>query len=161
MNADELDKVGLALEHSGMSDDEIDSYFLEHFGVKGMKWGVRRQVSRSERSAGRKELRDTAKTAGKIIKEARRARTNEERQAAANRYEKEVIARIKSPAWKKAYQDANTMGKGEMAAHILTSGPFAALTIPAIKAQYSRKQTYGAGMELGAAKAILDEMRTI
>lgn len=33
--------IGTHLEHQGFSDDEIDEY-LEHFGVKGMKWGTRR-----------------------------------------------------------------------------------------------------------------------
>jgi hypothetical protein len=39
---DYLDHVGLRLEHRGFSDDQIDTYFLEHYGQKGMKWGVRR-----------------------------------------------------------------------------------------------------------------------
>lgn len=42
LTANEIDLIGDALEHSGLTDDEIDKYFLEHAGVKGMKWGVRR-----------------------------------------------------------------------------------------------------------------------
>lgn len=37
-----VDALGSYLEHNGFSDDEIDAYFLEHYGKKGMKWGVRR-----------------------------------------------------------------------------------------------------------------------
>mgnify|MGYP000376123347 CR=1 FL=1 len=42
MNEDDIDAFGLFLEHDGFTIDEIDQYFLEHTGVKGMKWGVRR-----------------------------------------------------------------------------------------------------------------------
>ena len=38
MNVEEL---GTYLEHQGLSDDEIDAV-LEHYGVKGQKWGIRR-----------------------------------------------------------------------------------------------------------------------
>jgi hypothetical protein len=40
---DYIDEIGDSLEHRGFSDQEIDTYFLQHFGKKGMKWGVRRQ----------------------------------------------------------------------------------------------------------------------
>lgn len=38
----DIDELGTFLEHQGLTDDEIDMYFLDHTGVKGMKWGVRR-----------------------------------------------------------------------------------------------------------------------
>lgn len=38
---DYIDTLGSYLEHKGFTDDDIDEYFLEHFGVKGMKWGTR------------------------------------------------------------------------------------------------------------------------
>lgn len=138
-----------------------DVEFLEHFGVKGMRWGVRRKTSGSERKAGRRELRETAKTARQILKKANKAGTPEERKALAQRYKKEVFDRINSPAWKKAYQDANTMGKGEMATHVLLAGPFAALTIPSVKKQYAVRQSVGADSELGVAKAVLAQIRDI
>lgn len=37
-----VDEIGMFLEHQGMSDEFIDQFF-EHHGVKGQKWGVRRQ----------------------------------------------------------------------------------------------------------------------
>lgn len=44
VEVDELnvDEIGQYLEQSGMSDDEIDAHFLEHYGKKGMKWGQRK-----------------------------------------------------------------------------------------------------------------------
>jgi hypothetical protein len=38
---EDIVEIGEALEHGGFSDDQIDSY-LEHYGVKGMRWGQRR-----------------------------------------------------------------------------------------------------------------------
>lgn len=37
-----VDEVGMFLEQNGMSDDQIDEYFLQHYGKKGMKWGQRK-----------------------------------------------------------------------------------------------------------------------
>ena len=136
-----------------------DLEFLSHYGVQGMRWGVRKKVTGSERKAGREEVRTTAKTARKIIKSAKKAKTPEERQAAAKRYKTEILDKVKSPAWKKAYQDANTMGKGEMVAHVYLAGPFALLTIPAVKKQYATRQTIGPETEIGAAKAILEQIK--
>lgn len=62
MTEEEIFKVGEFLEHSGMSEDQIDSYF-EHAGVKGMKWGVRKQkrLDRLNRvAAGQGNRRDRA-----------------------------------------------------------------------------------------------------
>lgn len=53
-----VDEIGTYLEHVGYSDDQIDE-FLEHFGVKGMRWGVKKQIypngqTRIKRTAGSK-----------------------------------------------------------------------------------------------------------
>jgi hypothetical protein len=37
----DIDSVGKQLEDRGLTDEQIDE-FLEHHGVKGQKWGVRR-----------------------------------------------------------------------------------------------------------------------
>jgi hypothetical protein len=37
-----VDEIGTYLEHLGLNDVEIDDFF-EHHGVKGQRWGVRRQ----------------------------------------------------------------------------------------------------------------------
>ena len=40
-----------------MTDEE----FLQHYGVKGMKWGVRRSQAQLDRAAGRRTARKTAR----------------------------------------------------------------------------------------------------
>jgi short subunit dehydrogenase-like uncharacterized protein len=37
----DFDKLAEDLHHQGMSDEEIDDFFA-HYGVPGMKWGVRK-----------------------------------------------------------------------------------------------------------------------
>lgn len=44
--------IGKYLEHQGWSDDQIDEY-LAHFGVKGMKWGVRRQKKEQNKGSAK------------------------------------------------------------------------------------------------------------
>lgn len=43
LTEDQVDAIGHGLEAEGLSHAEIDEYFLEHYGKKGMKWGVRQQ----------------------------------------------------------------------------------------------------------------------
>jgi len=38
---EQIDAIGLMLEEKGLSHAQIDEYF-EHFGVVGMKWGIRK-----------------------------------------------------------------------------------------------------------------------
>lgn len=40
------DDLIIFLKHQGFSDEKIDS-FIEHFGIKGMRWGVRNSVGSS------------------------------------------------------------------------------------------------------------------
>lgn len=160
MNDEDIDDIGFMLEEKGLTHEEIDEYF-EHYGTKGMKWGVRREVSSSDRKAGRKEFASTGREARKLIKQARKSGSQAEREEVAKQYEKNVLKKIQTPAFKKAYQDANTMGKGEMAVQLLIGGPFAALTIPSTRAVYRQRQTYGHDQEVATAKAILREMRNI
>lgn len=64
----DIDELGEFLEHQGFGDDEIDEYFLAHYGVKGQKWGVRRANSRDARSVRLKN--GTATKRDKLIREA-------------------------------------------------------------------------------------------
>lgn len=124
--------------------------FLAHFGKKGMKWGVR---------SSRKELRGISKNARGIIKEASRATTNKERQAAANKYQKEVLNKVKSKEFKEKYRAANTMTKGDMATHALLFGPFAAFTIPQARMAQNKARIVGPKNEVALARDILKELR--
>lgn len=45
---EEIDSIGLMFEEKGVSHSEIDAYFA-HRGVKGMKWGVRREQKNTAR----------------------------------------------------------------------------------------------------------------
>jgi len=58
-----IDQIGELLESRGATDTEINVY-LEHFGVKGMHWGVRRAEKQAARSRNR-ELNRTSRTKDK------------------------------------------------------------------------------------------------
>lgn len=72
--------------------NDVEEYYIQHFGVKGMKWGVRKnrksssKPSRSERKAAKKLDKRQAKfekdfvknrTAGKMMNEAVAANSKE------------------------------------------------------------------------------------
>lgn len=46
---EEINIIGGALEEKGLSHSQIDEHFLEHYGVKGMKWGQRRHLNIQKR----------------------------------------------------------------------------------------------------------------
>ena len=149
-----------------MEPKKKDVEFLEHFGVKGMKWGERnaslasgtpgsQHVSRSDKKAGQAQVRDLSSTAGKLIRESVRAETPAARKAAADKYKAEVYDRVRTKEFKKAYQDATHVGKGDMAVHVLLFGPFAGMTIKTAKQQNQS----GIEHEIDASSAILREMR--
>lgn len=56
------DQIGEYLEHQGATDEEIDD-FLEHFGVKGMQWGVRRAEKRAAKREAKQERKDAREAA--------------------------------------------------------------------------------------------------
>jgi len=71
---EEIDRLGDFLEHQGFDDEGIDEYFLEHHGVKGMQWGVRKQrrIERQIRSQQRQvdRTRRVASGVGSIVDKA-------------------------------------------------------------------------------------------
>lgn len=50
----DIDEVGNYLEAQGMSDDEID-VVLQHYGVRGQKWGIRKKRSGPPTKAERRK----------------------------------------------------------------------------------------------------------
>lgn len=65
----DVDVIGQMLEDKGLTHEEIDAYF-EHAGVKGMKWGVRRQrrlASTDRVAAGRGSALDNARQLAKTV----------------------------------------------------------------------------------------------
>lgn len=54
MELTDEDILGIAsrLEHSGLTDDDIDAHFLAHYGVKGMRWGQRKARAEARRESG-------------------------------------------------------------------------------------------------------------
>jgi hypothetical protein len=167
---------------------------LAHYGVKGMRWGVRnpdgggssapkapnpvRKVYKDRRQEAasvrkedkslskgqsigqaRKEINQTGKAAREIIRDYRRAPSPAAQKAAAKRYEKEVLGEIKKPEFRAAYKRANTMGKGEMAAHALVFGPLAVATIPMMRSTRKKIGTEGYELEVDMAHDILKEMK--
>lgn len=53
LDDEDILQIGFALEEGGFTHAQIDTY-LEHYGVKGMKWGVRRTI------AGKKGAKNTS-----------------------------------------------------------------------------------------------------
>jgi len=149
MNEEQIDLVGSMLEDKGLSHSEIDAFF-EHSGVKGMKWGVRKEA--------KMEVKKVSDNAREIMRESRRAQTPEARKAAADRYKSEVLDKIMTKEWKQSYKTATKMGKGGMALQVLSFGPFAALTIPAIRKSEKEDNRYN--FEVDVAHDILREMQS-
>lgn len=60
----DVDEIGDFLEQQGFSDESIDDY-LEHFGIKGQRWGVRRNnlpgVSNNINREARKDAKEFAR----------------------------------------------------------------------------------------------------
>lgn len=68
---EQIDIYGDIMEHAGFSDDKIDQYFLEHYGTKGMQWGVRKERRKRNRELNRKSREKDAKKYRKEIDDAR------------------------------------------------------------------------------------------
>jgi hypothetical protein len=151
-------ELGHMLEGKGLSDEEIDNVLI-HYGVRGMKWGVRRDRAAQIKSA-QKELKGFKKNARGIVKEGRRASSPEARAVAAQRYKREVVDQMRTERFRQTYRDGNTATRGQMVASMLVSGPYAPLTYAAIRGRESRLDREFAA-ERGVAQEILREFRSI
>lgn len=65
-----VDEVGTYLEHQGFSDAEIDDVFLEHFGVRGMKWGQRKalQINAERAAKGKPGVKNSQYVGNKLTR---------------------------------------------------------------------------------------------
>lgn len=156
-----------------MNTDDVENFFkhiglnkenhLEHFGKKGMRWGHRNAQDTSSDNMsvrqGRKELKNISKTAGSILKEADNAKTPAQKKAAADRYQKEVYDRVRSPEFKKAFKKANTVTKGDVAVRVIAFGPLGLLSVKSMKAAALEARTMGPKQEEEVSKAVLKELR--
>lgn len=68
------DEQALAFVQSDAADD-----FLEHFGIKGQKWGIRRSERELQKARGVKPWEKAAKNVKRSIKERKEVRDHEKR----------------------------------------------------------------------------------
>lgn len=110
---------------------------LEHYGTKGMKWGVRKKVTGRDIRSARARL---GLEQDKLFNKARDVKATGRGQKA---YEKQKTAFLNNPD----RVLATKLTKGEKAAQVILAGPIGLVTIGAVSA-YSRniakKQATGA-----------------
>lgn len=151
--------------HGQDFDNPADA--LAHFGVKGMKWGKRKAdgsggsggITRKEAKREVKQLSNIAGAAIGANRKAVKAGDKASSKAAIEMYQKEVMAKIKTPEFKEAYVKANTVGKGEIAVHLLALNVGAAFTIPMLYQQKAAIRKDGLSYEMTAAQNILRDMK--
>ncbi len=145
--------------YSNDFSEELDSG-LEHYGVPGMRWGVRSgpRPSNSEIKNAQREVRQLRKAARSSIKTAYNAKTAGERKAAIDRYKKEVADKINSKEFKDTWNKANRQTRGQMTAQILLLGPVGVVTMAGVN---SSRQKYGLSQEKAVAKQVLDELKEL
>lgn len=68
------DEQALAFVQSDAADD-----FLEHFGIKGQKWGIRRSERELQKARGVKPWEKAAKSVKRAVKERKEVRDHEKR----------------------------------------------------------------------------------
>lgn len=92
MTDEEVLDLGYALEDEGLSHSEIDAY-LEHFGVRGMKWGVRKkrdEASRREQFSRYRSDRRAKKERDRALNAETRRRDRETGRANARTHAQRV-----------------------------------------------------------------------
>lgn len=104
--------------------------YLEHYGVKGMKWGVRRDRT-GHKPSGReiKEARARLREGGKAIREKNAALEQTKSRSAAEKKGREIRKIAKDLRDSGDVEIASRLTAGEKAAHVLIYGAFAPVTI--------------------------------
>ncbi len=157
----DYDQIGEFLEHQGLSDEEIDDYFLnekgedwlEHHGVKGQQWGVRRNRranSLAEVGSGKgtttQKLRALATMTpldilrGRGLKTAARIRST--RQLARNERVKEGEASVKDKIafyGGSRYQDIFPTGKPATNTHAMLGASIAGAIVVSMGTQVIKR----------------------
>ena len=148
--------------YSNDFSEELDSG-LEHYGVPGMRWGVRSgpRPSNYEIKNAQREVRQLRKDAKSSIKDAYNAKSAGERKAAIDRYKKEVSDKINSKQFKDTWGKANRQTRGQMTAQLLILGPVGAVSIASNAGINSSRQKYGLAQEQAVAKQVLNELKEL
>ena len=97
-----------------LSDEDRD--FLQHYGVKGMKWGVRRSQAQLDRAAGRSSKKSARKESRRKNKEQRKEQ-QAERSRSISKARKDLREGVPQQrvrdAKKKYKQDKQRIGRKE------------------------------------------------
>lgn len=135
-----------------MTTEEFVGDFLEHYGVKGMRWGQRKARNADIKSARRRIHRQTGKDwdkLGKLEDKALNAKTAAARDAATRKLtaeeQRQSIAHLKNPDRATAMR----MTTGEKVALVIIGG---AITGPVIPVAYG-------GARLAARKIVEKKQR--
>ena len=146
-----------------MTVHQEDVDFLAHFGVKGMKWGVRSEkpkVTRAQRVEGRQAVQKLSGDARTAINMHRNAKTPEERAAAQAMYKRDVVNKLRTKDFQEKYQAANTLGKGEALAQVIAFNVLSPVTLGVTLAGQRRARKSGIQTEQRISREILKEMRS-
>jgi len=149
-----------------VEDDLINTPdILAHYGVPGMKWGIRRSsgqlaVAKVERKAAKKAAKEEKKAEKSRSSDIRKDPTKTRYSSPAKKLtDAELTERIKRMETEKKYAELNsrTVGKGEqMAVQVMTSvGTATATKVGNGAVQYAIRQKLAKKMNPEAARQIV------
>jgi hypothetical protein len=136
--------IGSILENSGFSNKQIDDYFLEHYGKKGMQWGVRSNRQRNRELNRRSRAKDRAKNTKEIERARARVKsgkTRNELQRAKNahagnkaklgsREARKILNKAKNKHYEEVTTSQTAKNGKEVARNVLIlGGAFAAASV--------------------------------
>lgn len=107
---------------------------IEHFGVKGMQWGVRKRARGPEIRAARRSVRNSRENMQDARREVRKAKTSTERVAATKKFNEQKMAFLTNPD----RATAARLTRGEHIAAFLLLTPATAIGLSAGVQLHSR-----------------------